>query len=263
MRGYIAYLRGAMLVGVVYRLGFLFTVLGNVLYMIIAYFLWRSIYGGQDSINGLTFDQALLYVALGSTIFILLKTYTDWGMAGDIRDGTISVYLTKPIDYQLYNLAATLGFASTSLLTVTLPTVLMLVFVFRVHFAAGAGYLFFPLSLVIAFVIGFNFDYAVGLSAFYTESIWGISITKEILISVLSGALLPLQFFPEAVQRILMALPFQAMYFTPLMMVTKPDQEAGVFVRMLAVQVAWAAATYVASRLLFHQAVKVLRVAGG
>jgi ABC-2 type transport system permease protein len=263
MRGYLAFLRGAIMVGVVYRLGFLFTVVGNVLYMVIAYFLWRSIYSGQESINGLTFDQALLYVALGSTIFILLKTYTDWGMAGEIRDGTISVYLTKPVDYQLYNLFTTIGFASTSVVTVTLPTILMLVFIFRIHFALGAGYLFFPLSLMLAFIINFNMDYAVGLSAFYTESIWGISITKEIIVSVLSGALLPLQFFPAAIQQVLMVLPFQAMFFTPLMMVTKPDQEAAVFLRMLAVQAVWAAVTYAASRMLYNQAIKVLRVAGG
>jgi ABC-2 type transport system permease protein len=263
MRAYLAYVRTAMLVGVVYRMGFFFTVLGNIVYMIIAYFLWRSIYGGSESINGLTFDQALLYVALGSTIFILLKSYTDWGMAGDIRDGTISIYLTKPIDYQLYNFFTTIGFSSTSLVTVTLPTILMLVFVFRIHIALGVGFLFFPVSLVIAFIISFNFDYMVGLMAFYTESIWGISITKEILISVLSGALLPLQFFPAAIQQILMVLPFQAIYYTPLMMVTKPDQEAGVFLQMLAVQAAWAAVTYVLSRMFYNQAIKVLRVAGG
>lgn len=263
MRGYLAFLRGAVLVGVVYRLGFMFTVLGNVVYMIVAYFLWRSIYGGSGTINGLTFDQALLYVALGSTMFILLKTYTDWGVSSEIRDGKISVYLTKPIDYQLYNLFATLGFASTSLITVSLPTVVMLLLVFRIHIGVGIGFLFFPLSLVLAFFIGFNFDYAVGLTSFYTESIWGISTTKDIIISVLSGALLPLQFFPEALQRILMVLPFQAIYFTPLMMITRPDQEAGVFLRMLAVQVFWAAATFVLSRLFYRHAVKVLRVAGG
>jgi ABC-2 type transport system permease protein len=263
MRGYIAFLRGAMMVGVVYRLGFLFTILGNVVYMIVAYFLWRSIYAGSESINGLTFDQALLYVALGSTLFILLKTYTDWGMSHEIRDGTISVYLTKPIDYQLYNFFTTIGFSSTSLITVTLPTVVMLLLVFRIHVDIGIGFLFFPFSMLLAFLISFNFDYAVGLTAFYTESIWGISTTKEILVSVLSGALLPLQFFPEALQRILMVLPFQAIYFTPLMMVTKPVQEAGVFLQMLAVQAFWAAATFLLSRLFYNHAVKVLRVAGG
>jgi ABC-2 type transport system permease protein len=263
MRGYLAFLRGAMQVGVIYRLSFLFIVFGNVLYMIIAYFLWHSIYAGKAMINGLTFDQAFLYIALGSTVFILLKTYADWGMSQEIRDGTISVYLTKPIDYQWYTLATTIGFSSTSLVTVTLPTILMLAFVFRIEAGFGIGYLFFPVSLMLAFLISFHFDYLVGLTSFYTESIWGISTSKEIIISVLSGALLPLQFFPAAFQRILMALPFQTIYFTPLMMVTQPAQSVAVFLRMLGVQVFWMIVTYAACRLFYSQAVKVLRVAGG
>ncbi len=262
MRGYLAFLRGSMLVGVVYRLGFLFIILGNVVYMVVAYFLWRSIYSQSQTIHGLTFDQAFLYVAIGSTMFILLKTYADWGMSHEIRDGTIAVYLTKPVDYQLYTLFTTIGFSATSLITTTVPTILLLV-LFRINVSFGLGFLFFPVSLLLAFIISFNFDYAVGLTAFYTESIWGISMTKEIIISVLSGALLPLQFFPAALQQILLWLPFQTIYYTPLMMITKPDQGLEVFLPMIGVQLAWAAVTYVLSRLFYNQAVKVLRVAGG
>jgi ABC-2 type transport system permease protein len=263
VRAYLAYLRGAIQVGLVYRLGFLFIVLGNIVYIIIAYFLWRSIYSGSASIHGLTFDQAILYVALGSTVFILLKTYADWGMSQEIRDGTISVYLTKPVDYQFYTLSTSLGFQLTNLLTLTVPTLLILVFAFHVRLTPGVGYLFFPVSLLLAFVISFHFDYLVGLMAFYTESIWGLSVTKEIIVTVLSGALLPLQFFPIAIQQVLGWLPFQAIYFTPLMMVTKPDQSAGVFLSMLGVQCFWVIVTYGLTRLIYAQAVKVLRIAGG
>ncbi|MBN1440443.1 MAG: ABC-2 family transporter protein [Anaerolineales bacterium] len=262
MRGYLAYLRGAMMVGVVYRAGFLFIVIGNVLYMIIAYFLWRSIYGTNAVLHGLTFDQAILYVALGSTVFLLLKTYADYGMAGDIRSGAIAIFLTKPVDYQFYTLAVNLGFTSTTMISVTIPTVLLMILL-RISIPLGWGLLFFPLSLALAFVINFNFDYIIGLMSFYTEAIWGMSTTKEIIIAVLSGALLPLQFFPEAVQRVLMWLPFQAIYFTPLMMVTRPDQELAVFLRMIAVQAFWLGATYALTRLVYTRAVKVLRVAGG
>jgi ABC-2 type transport system permease protein len=247
----------------VYRLGFLFIVMGNVVYMVVAFFLWRSIYAGSTSIHGLTFDQALLYVALGSTVFILLKTYADWGMGQEIRDGTVAVFLTKPIDYQFYTFFTNLGFPLTSLITVVGPTILLLVFAFRIHFEFGAGIFFFPFSLILAFIISFHFDYLVGLSGFYTESIWGISTTKEIIISVLSGMLLPLQFFPAAIQRVLEWLPFQAIYFTPLMMVTAPGRSAGYFLSMLGVQGVWAVLTFLLTRLAYAQAIKVLRVAGG
>jgi ABC-2 type transport system permease protein len=263
MRTYLALLRGSIQVGMIYRLGFFFIILGNIVYMFVAYFLWKSIYGANQSLNGLTFDQAFLYIALGSTVFILLKTYADWGMNYEIRDGTISVYLTKPIDYQWYTLFTNLGFTLTSLGTVTIPTVVLLVFVFRVYIPLGIGFLFFPISLALAFLISFHFDYIVGLMAFYTESIWGISTTKEIIVTVLSGALLPLQFFPEAIRQVLLWLPFQTIYYTPLMMVTKPNAPLAEMLQPLGVQVIWAVVTFLLCRIVYNQAVKVLRVAGG
>lgn len=263
MRGYLALLRGAVTIGLVYRTGFLFTIFGNMLYMAVAYFLWTSIYQNTTTLHGLTFNETFIYVALGSTVFVLLKTYTDWQISHDIEDGGISIYLTKPVDYQIYALCVSLGSALTSLAAITVPTFLLLVFVFKVSVPWGPGLLLFPISLLLAFLISYCFDYATGLMAFYTESIWGISTTKEILISVLAGALVPLQFFPDAIQKVLLLLPFQAIYYTPLMMVTRPDQDWGTLLSMLAVQIFWTVVLFVATRLFFDQAIKVLRVAGG
>jgi ABC-2 type transport system permease protein len=90
-----------------------------------------------------------------------------------------------------------------------------------------------------------------------------LSITKEIIVTVFSGALVPLQFFPDAIQRVLLLLPFQAIYYTPLMMVTKPDLGWETFLPMLAVQLLWALILFAATRLFYNQALKVLRVSGG
>jgi ABC-2 type transport system permease protein len=99
--------------------------------------------------------------------------------------------------------------------------------------------------------------------AFYSESVWGLSITKEIVVTVFSGALIPLQFFPDGMQKVLFWLPFQAIYHTPIMMVTKADQGLHVFLPMLLIQVLWAVALFSLTRLFYMQAIKVLRIAGG
>jgi ABC-2 type transport system permease protein len=263
LRPYLAILRGSFMAGMIYRFGFFFTILGNIVYMVVVYFLWRSIYATADTLRGLTFNETFLYVALGSAIFILLKTYADWYISYEIREGFIAVYLAKPVDYQLYALAISVGGVLISLAAITLPTIGMLYLVFRVPFQAGLGLALFPVSLGLAFLISFNFDFFVGVLGFYSESIWGTSITKEVIITVCSGALIPLQFFPDALQRLLLALPFQAIYHTPLMMVTRPNQGWDTYLPMLGVQLFWAVLTYALSRLFYNQAVKVLRVAGG
>ena len=73
MKKYFALTRGGYMLGVVYRFGFIFTILGNIIYLGIAYYLWKSIYKHADVIHGLTFNETFLYVGLGSAVFILLK----------------------------------------------------------------------------------------------------------------------------------------------------------------------------------------------
>lgn len=263
MSAYLAILRAAIMEGMAYRIGFFFIILGNILYMFVAYFLWTSIYQNTTTIHGMTFNETFIYVAVGSSVFVLLKTYADWQISHDIADGTISVYLTKPIDYGLYTLFVSLGSVLTSLVVIAIPTMLLMVLVFHVNFTFGPGLILFPFSLLLAFLLSFSFDYMTGLMAFYTESIWGISTTKEILISILAGGLIPLQFFPDAIRQILQVLPFQAIYYTPLMMVTRPNQDWSTLLFMLGIQLVWVVILFIIMSLFYNQAIKVLRIAGG
>src|SRR5512134_3076328 len=137
MRSYWPIARASYMIGIVYRFGFLFTILGNIVYLGVAYYLWKSIYTYSDTIRGLTFNETFLYVGLGSAIFILLKTYADWFIHYEIREGIIANYLTKPMDFQIYNLFANLGSLLMNLTAITIPTALIMAFVFKVKVAFG------------------------------------------------------------------------------------------------------------------------------
>jgi ABC-2 type transport system permease protein len=263
MKRYLALTKGAFLAIITYRFGFFFTFIGNLIYMVLVYFLWRSIYQGSETIRGMTFDQTLTYLALASSIFVLFKTWTEWFMARTINDGSIATELIKPIDYQIYMLFRTAGFVLVNMVVITLPSVLVLFLVFGVRIETGIGLAFAPVALLLAFLISFTFDYIVGTSGFYTESTWGISMTKEIITTLLSGALVPLQFFPEGVRRVLELLPFQAIYHVPLTLITSPDLVLADCWRLLATQVFWVIALFVISRVFFGRALRVLTVSGG
>jgi ABC-2 type transport system permease protein len=138
-----------------------------------------------------------------------------------------------------------------------------MIFVLKISFASGLGLVLFPLSFIFAIVISFCIDFFVGLMGFYSESVWGISSVKEIILTVLSGALIPLQFFPEGIRNVLLWLPFQAVFHTPLMLVTKPAMGLSTFIPMLAVQAFWTFALIILTRMFYNQAIKVLRISGG
>lgn len=263
MKAYAANARGAFLAYLAYRSGFIFAILNNLVYITIAFFLWRSIFQGAEELRGLTFDQTFLYVTLASSLMVMLKTWTDWEISHQIVSGSIIMSLVKPINYQWLMMSQSIGFSMMNFLTVVVPSVVFLVFVFQVPFFSGIGLLFLPLALVFSFILNNTIDYMVGLTSFYTESIWGISATKDIVILFLSGSLIPLQFFPDWAQQILKLLPFQAMYHLPLMMLIEPEQPVMTYVRSLGVQVLWIAALLTLARLFYKRAIRVLRVAGG
>src|SRR5512139_97374 len=172
MRSYWAIVKGEIMIGAMYRASFIFTVLSNLLYIVVVYYLWSSIYRGATVIRGMTFEQTFVYLALGSSIFILFKTYTDWIISYRILQGLITVDLFKPIDFQLQLLSHAAGRALSSFAIITLPALVVVGLVVGSRMPIGPGWLFFIPALTIAFVISFMLDYLVGLTSFYTASLW-------------------------------------------------------------------------------------------
>ena len=95
---------------------------------------------------------------------------------------------------------------------------ILILFVFKTNINIGLNILMFIVALVFAYLISFLIDFLIGLISFYTESIWGISITKEAVVLLLSGAVIPLPFFPDIIRRVVELLPFKAIYHIPLNM---------------------------------------------
>jgi ABC-2 type transport system permease protein len=263
MKPYLGTVKGMLIAWFIYRFSFFFTLMGNLLYMTLIYFLWKSIYASSVTIHGMTFNQTFIYLAVAGSLFILFTTGTDWNISNRIIDGSLIVDLLKPVDFQFLTLARTTGYTIFDLVVITVPSLLVLFLGFRADMKLGIGLLFFPIGLILSFLISFAIDFSVGLTSFYTESLWGISMTKTVITSLLSGALIPLPFFPQAAQNILRLLPFQAIYNIPLSMITSPNLGALDYLRALGVQVLWIAILFTFCRWFYQRAFNVLTVSGG
>jgi ABC-2 type transport system permease protein len=263
LRGYLAIVKTSFMTGLSYRLHFLFTFITGIFYTIVIYFLWKSIYAANQSLQGMTFNQAFLYVAFAGAINVLFRYWTDWQISHEIIDGQIASFLIKPIDYELRMFSESLGYVLSNFVLTTAPTVFIVVVILQIPVQVGWNLVFFLLSVPMAYVLSFLLDYMVGLTSFYTESIWGLVTSKDVIVMVLSGALIPVQFFPEWLQKIVLYLPFQAIYNVPLTMLTDTTLGVADYLPMMAVQVFWIAALYTISRLFWSQAVKAVTVNGG
>ena len=233
------------------------------MYIIVVYFLWKQIFQNADSMHDMTFNQVFLYLTLAGSMVIMFQTFTDWSISRQIQDGTITLKLTKPLDFQWQTFFESLGVVSYNMLIITLPSMILIFIVFHTTIPMSWNLLFFPISLIGSYLLSFFFDYIVGLVSFYTQSIWGISMAKDVITSVLSGAVVPLAFFPPAIAQVLGWLPFQAIYNTPLQIITSPSLTVPDYLRMIGVQFIWVGVFLVITRFLYQRVIAVLTVNGG
>ena len=171
--------------------------------------------------------------------------------------------LLKPLDLQLIKMSNALGFVLYNFITITLPAILVIIFIFRPGEITLKGILLCIIPVMLAFFISFNIDYIIGLTSFYTESIWGISIAKDTIVLLLSGAIIPLNFFPEILRNIVGFLPFQAIYHIPLTIMITKDLPVNEYLKFLGIQLSWAVVLYAVNRLYYSRAIKVVTVNGG
>ena len=263
VKPYLIITRNGVMANLAYRGHFYFSVAGPAIYLVVTWFLWKAVYANGGSIGGLTFSQAYLYIGVSMSLYGLMQTGMDWTLFNMVRRGDILRYLAQPIDFTSQMLASVLGDGIMNCAMIALPSFIITFLLSGVGFPSPANVLLFIPAVAIAFLLNFFFDFLTGLSVFLAQSISGIYQAKETLVMVLSGALVPLAFYPPGVRRVLEWLPFQALYTTPARILA--DGPAGVAEALpfLLRQAAWLVVFFLLTRLFFSAGLKRLVVNGG
>ena len=259
--------RAGVIESLQFRLGTAVTIFANLIYLALVYFLWKAIYdsSGSDVVNGMTFYDTMIYLILATAIFNFLEMFIVWDMSRAIQSGEIIMHLLKPMKYRKYTFWSYSGNHVISFCLTFVPTFIVVMLVTKGAIPMGVNILFFIISLVLALIINFNIEMLVAPICLYTESTWGINIVKETIVLLLSGATIPLAFFPETFRKVLDFLPFRAVYDIPLTILLKKngaDTPEGLL-QMLALQLGWCIILTVAGNLFWNHAVKQITVNGG
>ncbi len=262
---YLALTRAGIMEELQFRLGTIVTILGNIIYLIIIYFLWKAIYASSptDVVNGMTFSDTMIYLVLASALFAAMEMYVTWYLGRGVQTGKIVLDILKPMRYEKYVFFLFSGNTIVSTVMTLIPTCFIVYFISGGGFALSYNLLFFIASIVLGIIINFYINFMVGNICFYTESIWGINIMKEVVVLLLSGATIPLAFFPEAFKNIAMKMPFQAIYNTPLVLLIENDMPYAERFYMLLIQAFWVVVLAVLSKIFFNISIKHITVNGG
>ena len=267
IKKYLALTRAGIIQELQFRLGTFITILGNLIYLTLVYYLWRSIYAssGSDVVNGMTFTDTIIYLVLATALFNFLEMYIVWNMSRSIQSGSIILDLLKPMNYRRFMFFNYFGNNVMTFFLTFLPTFIVVYFITHGALHLGINLIMFVISVALALMVNFYIEMFVATICLYTESTWGINIVKESVVLLLSGATIPLVFFPEKLRTLVDFLPFRCIYDTPLnILLEKPGYtfDSGIWM-MIAIQAIWCIALSLVSRGFWEFSVRRITVNGG
>lgn len=265
IRAYLSLMRSALMETLQFRMSALVMLFGNMVYLVVIYNLWKAIYASVDSatVNGMTFTDTMIYLVLASAQFAVMEAYLVWEMGRSIQDGSIIVFMIKPISYGSFQLAYISGGSFCNFVVTFIPTFIIVEIITKGAIPIGINILYYLIAVIMGALINFAVDYIVGTICLYTQSIWGINIMKETLVRFLSGATVPLAFFPEKLYQVVKVLPFHAIYNTPLTLLIHDELPFTQVVHMLGTQFMWVVIMLLVAKFFWKASEHVLTVNGG
>jgi ABC-2 type transport system permease protein len=204
----------------VYRLNFVMWRVRNILQILVAYFLWTTLFIGRGEIFGYNQNQILTYIFGVLIVRALVLSSRAIDVSGEIASGDLTLTLLKPINFFKYWLTRDFSSKALNLFFAFFET-LFLVLILRVPFFFQTNFSFlllFSFSLILAILIFFFLTLLIDMFTFWVpEMEWaGQFIFIVIITEFLSGAIFPLDILPQALQKVIYLLPFPYLIFFPV-----------------------------------------------
>lgn len=233
------------------------TVFGFLLaYVLLAVYRERRDVGGFDVIDAVTFT----FVAQG--LLMVLGMFSDTEIADRIRTGDVIVDLQRPYDNQAWWAGVSYGKAAYYAVFRGVPPFLLGALVFDLRLPSPGHAVAFVISIALAVGVAFGWRYLLQLSAFWLLDVRGANQLGWLAAQFLSGAFVPIVFFPGWLEAVARALPFASMLQLPVE-VWLGQHPAGELPGVFALQAAWAVALVLAGRFVMARAVRRVVVQGG
>ena len=268
LRIYMPFVNAGMQETTTYRANWIFLMLGNVLGCFVSYFIWKAVFvsGTDNSLNSFTMPQMVVYIFLMFLTSTLISSGGTYDIGEEIRDGSISMRIIKPISYNATFLFQELG---NKLLTICILIVPMVVGVEIVRTVISGtvqfeiqGFLLYILRCTFDYQINIFFNICFGFVAFIIKYLWGANMMKNCIVGFLSGSVIPLAFLPDILEKIFLFLPFASLNYTPVMIYMGKYSGISLFY-YLGLQIFWVLFFWGLSKLLWYVSIKHLSIQGG
>ena len=266
IRPYLPFARNVFQRLISYKANAIIFMFGDFLMLSVTYYLWKAIYGSttENVLNGFTFEEMIIYLFISFLTSVMISVDISHDISREVKDGSIAINLVRPINYEMRMLFQGLGSILYNFIIIFIIGFSIITFLFYNFF----GYIsilrifIYFLSIILGIFINFYYSYIFGLISFKITNMWGLSQIMQAIINLLSGALIPIAFFPKWAQSINSFLPFSSAIYTPSMIYLGKIRGVDILFA-LGLQLFWAIVLMIISRKMWKVLIKGLTILGG
>ena len=169
---YVPFMKAGVQNLVIYRMNFLGFVIGGLIYCFVMFYLWKAVFdsSGGGVFLGFSMTDMVVYLFLSNTTTQLIFSGVSTEIGEEIRDGSISMRLLKPVNTDLSYMFTELGSVLIKLVVLLIP-VTVGVEIYR-YFVTGTVmfnsvyFLLYLFSAMLAYIISFRVNLCFGFIAF-------------------------------------------------------------------------------------------------
>ncbi len=200
-----------------YRTSVILSSIMMMLYSVISIFIWLAVYtfSHTASIHGVALSTTLIYfVIIGALSPMLSWSGIADNLYTDIKEGSIATSVIRPMSYTTQLIITDVAQVLPNILIVSIPIIIAVALLANLAVTPATAAVFL-IYLLIGYIMATLFAFIIGSLAFYLTDIYGIMVSLNWGITMIGGSMLPLVFFPQWIEHILLMLPFAYMAFTP------------------------------------------------
>ncbi|WP_327010187.1 ABC-2 family transporter protein [Dactylosporangium sp. NBC_01737] len=261
MKPYRAHARAAALSALAYRGNFLLSLGGAAFQLIALLAVWKVLLAGGQ-VSGFDWPHMRAYLVVAFASATLVGTFVDFRMSHRIRSGLVALDLVKPVDYQRARFAETVGGVWIEVVAVVAVVAVTVAAGGALDTPPGPMLALFAASMILLVPLKFAVSYVSTLACFWTENFVGVLWARQALTNLLSGAVVPLVYFPGWLATSAQWSPFAGLTSTPALIFI--GQASGTHALLLVTtQLGWVLAMWFGARTLFRRGLRRLTVNGG
>jgi len=244
-----------------YRGQFVVMQIRNMVTPIISLLVWQAA-SAAGAVLPVSDGYLATYFIFVSVVSMLTSSWTAYFLATSIRLGDLARWLVRPASTHLSGAANNVGEKIVKLVLIA-PMIAVLALVLRDRMQLPHNpvtRLLFGVSLLLAAAMVFSLDVIVGSLAFWFDEVNGFSWARRLIVSVLSGAVVPLALMPGWAGGVIELQPFRFTVSYPLEVLL--GTVSGSVAVGFALQLGWTVVFIASGALIWRHGLRNYQAAG-